>query len=128
MALEELLHPRLAEPAGVDGRGVASEERKRDRAVELREPLDRTRPEPLELRPQLAAERNALLDQEPPAAGQRPQRLRLIAVRNKRPKAVMIGSRQLAEHERVKAVRLPARRPRTKPQRPDATDRAEDSH
>jgi hypothetical protein len=49
------------------------------------------------------------LDEILACAGQRPQRLGLVAVGLEHPEAVMIGARQLAEHERVKAIRLAAR-------------------
>ncbi len=46
-----------------------------------------------------------------PRAGQRPDRLRLIAVGLEHPEAVMIGPRELTQHERVKPIGLPARDP-----------------
>ncbi len=42
----------------------------------------------------------------PLARGQRPQRLGLVGVEDERPEAVGVGSAELAEHERVEAVRL----------------------
>src|SRR5664279_1557042 len=80
LAGEEPGQALCAEAASVGWAGVALQERERDRAVELREQADRTRPEPLELRPQLAAQRHASVDEILARAGQRPQRLGLIAV------------------------------------------------
>ena len=49
------------------------------------------------------------LDQILTRAGQRPQRLGLIAVGNEDAEPVAVGPRELAQHERVEPVRLPAR-------------------
>ena len=61
----------LAEPVRVDGRGVTLEEREADRAIEISEDLGSAGPEPLELGAELVAQRDALLDQNLAASGQR---------------------------------------------------------
>ena len=87
----------------------ALKERQRDPAVEIGEqPSDR--PEPLQLGAQLVCQRRAHPDQILPRAGQRPQRLGLITVRLKHPEAMMIGTRQLAQHERARQL-PPAAKP-----------------
>ena len=75
----------------------------------VREQADRRRPEALKLGAQLVAQRHARLHQILAPAAQRPQRLGLIAVGLKHPEAVMVGARQLAQHERVEPVGLAAR-------------------
>ena len=46
-----------------------------------------------------------------PELRQRPQRLGLIRIGLQHPETVMIGPRQLAQHERIEPIRLPARGP-----------------
>ena len=65
-------------------------------------------PVALELGAQLVGERDPGRDEILARAGQRPQRLGLIAVGNQDPEAVAVGPRELAEHERVEPVGLPA--------------------
>jgi len=60
-------------------------------------------------------ERDPALDEILSRARQRPQRLGLIAVGLKHPEAVMVGARQLAQHERVEAIGLAARDAKPRP-------------
>ena len=75
------------------------------------EQVKRSGPEPLKLGTQLVSQRRPCADEILPRPGQRPQRLGLIAIGLEHPEAVMVGARQLAEHERVKPIGLPARDP-----------------
>ena len=79
------------------------------------EQADRTGPEPLELRAQLAAQRHPGVHEILPRAGQRPERLCLIRVGLEHPEAMAVGARQLAQHERVEPVGLAARGPEPRP-------------
>ena len=76
------------------------------------EQVKRSGPEPLKLGTQLVSQRRPCADEILPRPGQRPQRLGLIAIGLEHPEAVMVGARQLAEHERVKPIGLPARDPK----------------
>ena len=120
LAGEERGQALLAQRSGLDRAGVLLQERQRDRALELVEDPDRAGPEALQLGAQLVAQRHARLHEILPAAAQRPQRLGLVAVGLKYPEAMVIGARELAQHERVEPVRLAARdaEPRPAPQRP----------
>jgi hypothetical protein len=60
----------------------------------------------VEFATQLVAKRHASLRELLASTGERPQRLGLVGVGLKCAEAVMIGARQLAEHERVKRLRL----------------------
>ena len=64
----------------------------------------RAGPEALKLSAQLVHQRRTRPDQVLAPAGQRAQRLGLIAIGLEHPEAVMIGARQLAQHKRVKAI------------------------
>ena len=77
------------------------------------EQVKRSGPEPLKLGTQLVGQRRPRADEILPPAGQRPQRLGLIAIGLEHPEAVIVGARQLAEHERVKPIGLPARDPKS---------------
>jgi hypothetical protein len=103
------LEALLAQPLRVGGAGVAPEERERGQVVEIAEQPDRSRPEPLELGAQLVGQRHPGLHEILSRASQCPQRLGLIAVGLQYPEAMVVGARQLAQHERVEAVRLAAR-------------------
>ena len=109
LAREKPGQARLAEPARVGGAGVALKKRERDLAVQIAKQAQRSGPEALKLGPQLVAKRGPRADEILPPAGQRPQRLRRIRVRLEHPEAVIVGARQLAQHERVKPIRLAAR-------------------
>ena len=61
---------------------------------------DRGAPGQLTVRP----ERPPTAGRRDPVAGQRPQRLRLIAVGRQDPEAVAVGPGELGEHETVKAI------------------------
>ena len=91
--------------------GVTLQEREQDLRVHVAKQPQRTGPEPLELCAELVDDPGARLDEILPRAGQRPDRLRLIGIGLEHPEAVMIGARELTEHERVKPIRLPARDP-----------------
>ena len=65
-------------------------------------------PEPPKLGAQLVDQRRPGADEVFAPTGQRPQRLGLIAVGLEHPEAVAVSTRQLADHERVKPIRLPA--------------------
>jgi hypothetical protein len=79
--------------------------------VQVGEQPQRAGPEPLKLRAQLVGQRDPGADQILACPGQRPQRLGLIAIGLQHPEPVVIGARQLAQHERVKPIGLPARDP-----------------
>ena len=111
LAHKKRLHPRDPETVGVRGAGVALKEREQDLRVHVAKQPERPGPEPLELRPQLVHDSGPRLDELLARPRQRPDRLRLITVRLEHPEAVMIGARQLAQHKRVKPIRLPARDP-----------------
>jgi hypothetical protein len=100
----------LPERAGVLGAGIALQERKRDRAIEIVKQTDRAGPEPLKLSTQLIGHRHPRADEILSGPGQGPQRLGLIAVGFKDPEAMSIGPGQLTQHEPVKPIGLPARR------------------
>ena len=113
---QEPLEALRAQATRVGRARVALKERQRDPAVQIGKQPQRTGPEPLQLGPQLVCQRRARPDQiRPPTVSAR-SALVCIAVRLKHPEAMMIGTRQLAQHERVKAIRLPARgaKPRTR--------------
>jgi hypothetical protein len=80
--------------------------------VQIAKQAQRPGPEPLELSRQLVTQRGSRADEILPPAGQRPQRFRRIRVGLEHPEAVIVGARQLADHERVKAIRLAARDPK----------------
>src|SRR5450755_4588321 len=107
LAREKPGQARLAEPARVGGAGVALKKRERDLAVQIAKQAQRSGPEALKLGPQLVAKRGPRADEILPPAGQRPQRLRRIRVRLEHPEAVIVGARQLAQHERVNRSDLP---------------------
>ena len=77
--------------------------------MQIAEQAKRSGPEPLQLGPQLVDQRRPGTDQILPPAGQRPDRLRGIRVGLEHPEAMMIGPRELAQHERVKPIGLAAR-------------------
>ena len=77
----------------------------------MTEQPQRSGPEPLELGTELVNDPGARRDEILPRAGQRADRFRFIAVGLEYPEAVMIGARELTEHERIKPIRLPARDP-----------------
>ena len=110
LADEESAQARFSQAARVVGAGVALEERERDLTVQAREQSQRAGPEPRQLSAQLVGQRGPGADQIFTGSGQRSERLGLIRVGLEHPKAVMIGPRQLAQHERVKPVGLPTRR------------------
>lgn len=60
------------------------------------------------LRPELVGERDARLHEVLASAGQRPQRLRLVAVGLEHAQAVHVGAAELGEHVAVEPVRLAA--------------------
>ena len=101
---EERLHPGDSQTASVRRTGIALKEREQDLRVHVAKQPQRAGPEPLELRAELVNDPGARLDEILPGAGQRPDRLRAIAVRLEHPEAMMIGARELAEHERVEAI------------------------
>src|ERR1019366_9661734 len=92
--------------------GVALQEREQDLRVHVAEQRERPGPEPLELSAELVDDPGASGNEILPCSGQRPDGLRAIGVGLKYPEAVMIGARQLAQHERVKPIGLPARDPK----------------
>ena len=94
VAREELCHPLLTEAAGRGGRGIALEERERDRAVDLREHARSAGPEALKLGAQLIRERNPRSDEVLTGARERPQRLGLIAIGDQHPVEVAVGPRR----------------------------------
>ena len=106
---QEPVQARFSQAARVRGAGVTLQERERDPAVQIPEQAQRTRPEPRKLRAQLVGQRGPRADEILSCSGQRPERLRLVAVRLQDPEAVVTGARQLAQHERVKPIGLPAR-------------------
>jgi hypothetical protein len=71
----------VTQAAGIDGAGIAIQERKADRAVEIFEDQGGAGPEALQFSTQLVAQGDALLDQDFTTAGQRAQRFGLIADR-----------------------------------------------
>ena len=77
---KEAGEPFASQPACVGGAGVAFEEGERDRRVDVGEDLLGAGPEGVELGAQLVGERDSLLDQVLAGAGQRLERLRLVAV------------------------------------------------
>ena len=72
---------------------------------------ERPGPKPLELCSELVDDPGARLDEILSCPGQRSDRLGVIAVRLEHSEAVMVGARELAEHERVEPIGLPARDP-----------------
>ena len=112
LAGQERPKARFAQPARVGRARVALQERERNPAVQIGEQVKRPGPEPLKLGTQLVGQRRPRADQVLPPASQRPQRLGLIAVGLQYPEAVIVGTRQLAQHERVKPIGLPARDPK----------------
>ncbi len=112
LALEKRLHPRDPETAGIRKAGVALQEREQDLGVHVTEQRKRPRPEPLELGPQLVHDPRVRSDKILPRPSQRPDRLGRVRVGLKHPEAVMVGARELAQHERVKPIGLPARDPK----------------
>ncbi len=98
---------------GDRGAGVLLQERQRDLAVHAAEDPKRPGPQAFKRDPQLVDQRWARTDEILPPASQRPDRLRRIRVGFHQPEAVMVGTRQLTEHERVKPIRLAARDPET---------------
>jgi len=68
------------------------------------EQRERPGPEPLKLSAELIDDPSASPNEILPCSGQRPNRLRAIGVGLKYPEAVMIGTRELAQHERVKPI------------------------
>ena len=90
------------------------QKRERDLAVQVGEQANWAGPEALELGAQLVTKRLPRLDQVLAPAAQRLQRLGLIAVRLQHPEAVVVGARQLAQHERVEPVGLAARWPESR--------------
>lgn len=109
----------MAERACIERARVARQKRQRDRTVDLKEDPDRARPEALELAAQLVGQRDASVHEILASARQRAQRLGVITVGLQAPEAVMIGPRELAQHERVKAIGLAARDLKTRPRRLD---------
>ena len=109
VGLQESGQPLLAQTAGVHRAGIAGQERKRDRAVDVSEQSDGAGPEPLKFCAQLVGQRDPGGDEILTRARQRPQRLGLIQVGLQQPEAMPVGARQLAEHEPVEAIGLPAR-------------------
>jgi hypothetical protein len=119
LASEEARHPLLGERARV-GRGrVALEERQRDRAVDLGEPVGGAGPEGLQLRARLVREGDPLVDEILAGARERPQRLGLIAVGHEHREAMAVGARERGEHERVEAVALATGHGEPRPHRGD---------
>jgi len=108
VAPQEAGHAPAAEPLGVIGARVALDEGERDRRVDVCE-HQRPGPEGLELSPQLVCQLHPHPDQVLARAGQRPERLGLIAIWDQRPEAVGIGAGQLGQDVGVKAVGLAAR-------------------
>jgi hypothetical protein len=100
LAGQERGQARLAQPARVGRARVALKERERDPSVQIGEQPQRAGPEPLKLRTQLVSQRGPCADEVLPPAGQRPQRLGLIAVRFKHPEAMIVSARQLAVRTR----------------------------
>lgn len=119
LAGQERLQACFAESACVGRAGVALKERQRDPAGQIGEQPQRSGPEPLKLGAELVAQRGPRADQVLPRAGQRPQRLGLIGIGLEHPEAVMIGAGQLAQHERVEPIGLPARHAKPIPSRRD---------
>lgn len=104
-----------AESAGVCGARVALEEGESDRGVDVGEDRRGAGPEAGELGAQAVGELDAGGDQVVARARQRLQRHRLIAGGREPGEAVVVGARELAEHEGVEAVGLAARRPEALP-------------
>ena len=77
--------------------------------MQAREQPQRTGPEPGKLSAQLVDQRGPGADQILSCPGQRSERLGLIRIGLEHPEAVPVGPRQLAEHERVESIGLPAR-------------------
>jgi hypothetical protein len=111
LAHKKRVHPRHTQTVSVRRAGVTLQEREQDLRVHVTEQPQRPGPKPLELCAKLVDDPGARSDEILPRPGQRPQRLGLIAVRLQHPEAVMVGARQLAQHERVKPIGLPARDP-----------------
>jgi hypothetical protein len=111
LAGKERLQAPLAQPARVGRARVALQERERDLAVEILEQADRPGPEARELCAQLVAQRDLGVHEILARAGQRSERLGLVAVGLEHPEAMAVGARELADHERVEPVGLAARDP-----------------
>ena len=92
------------ETMSVGRAGVALQEREQDFRVHVAEQPQRSRPEPLELCAELIDDPGARAHEILSRPGQRPDRLRLIRVGLKHTEAVMVGARQLAQHERVEPI------------------------
>jgi hypothetical protein len=104
LASEKRLHPCDSQTVGVRGAGVALKEREQDLRVHVAKQRERPGPEPLKLSAELVDDRGASPNEILPCSGQRPDRLRAIRIGLKYPEAVMIGARELAQHERVKPI------------------------
>ena len=61
--LEERGHPLLTQATRIALTGIAGQERKRDRAIEIGEQADRSGPEPLELGAELVGRRDPRRDE-----------------------------------------------------------------
>ncbi len=94
-----------AETPGVGRAGAALQESERDRGVDVGED-ERPGPEGLQLGAQLVGELHPHPDQVLAGAGQRLQRLGLVAVGHERPEAVGVGARQLGQDVGVEAIGL----------------------
>ena len=108
MAREKPAEALRTEGVRVLRAGVALDEREADWTVDVFEDHRRARPVALEFGAELVRERDPGLDQVLTRAGQRPQRLGLIAVGHQDAEAVAVGPRELAEHERVEPIRFAA--------------------
>jgi hypothetical protein len=83
------------------------------------EDLRRAGPEAIQLGSELVAQRHPGADQVLASAAQRSERLGLVAVGLQHPEAMMIGARELAQHEAVEPVGLAARDPKPRTGRSD---------
>jgi len=109
----------LSEAAGVQWAWVALQECQADRAVDVSEDLGSTGPEALQLGAQLVSQRDPGLHEVLAGTAQGAQRLGVVAVGDQNLEAVMVGARELAEHERVEAIGLPAAGPEARARRCD---------
>ena len=103
---QEAFQALLAKPTCVIGAGVALQERKSDRAVDVLEDVCGSGPEGIELGAQLVCQRDLGRDEVFAGTHECLQRDRLVAAGRESGEAVTVGAGELAEHHRVEAVAL----------------------
>jgi len=108
VAGEEGREAALSEAPRIGGARVALEEREGDRRIDVSEDGPGSRPGARELGPELVGEPDPGGDQVLPRPGEDAQGARLVAVALEGAEAVVVGARELGEHEGVEAVRLAA--------------------